>query len=38
MNFLRQPPTHLIPNAKMDESGLEAARDFVDELILLGVF
>ena len=38
MNFLRPPPPHLLPNAEMDESGLEAAREFVDELILLGVF
>ena len=38
MNFLRPPPPHLLPNAEMDESGLEAARKFVDELILLGVF
>ena len=38
MNFLREPPCSITPNAAMDESGLEAAREFVDELILLGVF
>ena len=38
MNFLQELPTIITPNAEMDESGLEAAREFVDELILLGVF
>ena len=38
MNFLKTPPLHIIPNADMDENGLEAAREFVDELIELGVF
>ena len=38
MNFLKTPPTRLTPNAPMDAAGLEAAREFVDELILLGVF
>ena len=38
MNFLREPPCNITPNAAIDESGLEAAREFVDKLILLGVF
>ena len=38
MNFLKAPPARLTPNSDMDAAGLEAAREFVDELILLGVF
>ena len=38
MNFLKTPPSHIIPNSDMNESGLEAAREFVDELIEMGVF
>ena len=38
MNFLKTPPAQLTPNSPMDASGLEAARQFVDELISLGVF
>ena len=38
MHFLLEPPTIITPNAEMDESGLEAVREFVDKLILLGVF
>ena len=38
MNFLTTPKTRLMPNLEMDVSGLEAAREFVDELVTLGVF
>ena len=38
MKFLREPSCHITPNAAMDKSGLEAACEFVDKLILLGVF
>ena len=38
MNFLTTPKTKLMPNSEMDVSGLEAAREFVDELVTLGVF
>ena len=38
MNFLQEPPPVITPNVEMDKSGLEATIEFVDELILLGVF
>lgn len=36
-NFLKEPPHRITPNAPMDAAMLEAAADFVDELMDLGV-
>ncbi|CAJ1968834.1 unnamed protein product [Cylindrotheca closterium] len=36
-NFLERPEPHIRPNAPMDEEMLEAAVQFVDELVELGV-
>ena len=35
--FLTKPTPTILPNAEMDESGLSAATEFVEELIQLGV-
>jgi hypothetical protein len=37
MNFLRAPPAGVTPNSPMDEAELQAATEFVDELVSLGV-
>jgi hypothetical protein len=36
MNFLEEPPLGIQPNADMDETQLETACEFVDELLSLG--
>jgi hypothetical protein len=36
MNFLEEPPLRIQPDADMDETQLETAGEFVDELLSLG--
>jgi hypothetical protein len=37
MNFLKNPPAGLMPNAPMEEEQLEVVWKFVDELLDLGI-